>query len=177
SALQTLSQAIEQVEAMRDQVIGQEQERQLFFENKVSAYHLLIDLLVAQNRSNDALMYAERAKGRVLLDVMSKGRAQITDAMTREEREEERRLNLKIIALNNELREQRLKPVTDDAKVRRLSEQLDVARLHYASFQNVLQAAHPELRMKRGRLPLPSMDQLDDLAPGNRTTFLEYVVT
>src|SRR5262249_55252514 len=45
------------------------------------------------------------------------------------------------------------------------------------SFQNVLQAAHPELRMKRGRLPLPSMDQLDDLAPGNRTTFLEYVVT
>ncbi len=102
-------------------MIGQEQERQLFFENKVSAYHLLIDLLVAQGRSNDALVYAERAKGRVLLDVMSKGRAQITDALTQEEREEERRLNLIIVNLNNELRKERLKPVTDDAKVRQLS--------------------------------------------------------
>ena len=176
-AFQTLSQAIEQVETMRDQVIGQEQERQLFFENKVSAYHLLIDLLVAQNRLNDALVYAERAKGRVLLDVMSKGKDQITGAMTREEQEEEQRLNLKIIALNNELREERLKPVTDDAKLHRLNEQLDAARLQYASFQNVLQAAHPELRMKRGRLPLPSIDHLNDLALGNRTTFLEYVVT
>src|SRR5215475_2870533 len=97
--------------------------------------------------------------------------------MTREEREEEQTLNLKIIALNNELREERLKPVTNDAKVRRLSEQLDSARLQYSSFQNVLQAAHPELRMKRGRLPLPSIDQLNDLVSGNPTTFLEYVVT
>jgi CHAT domain-containing protein/tetratricopeptide (TPR) repeat protein len=176
-AFQTLSQAIEQVEAMRDHVIGQELERQLFFENKVSAYHLLIDLLVAQNRPNDALVYAERAKGRVLLDVMSKGKAQITDALTREEREEEQKLNLKIVALNNELREERLKPVTDDAKVSRLSEQLDAARLQYASFQNAIQAAHPELRMKSGRLQLLSKDHLNDLAPGNRTAFLEYVVT
>ncbi len=176
-AFQTLSQAIEQVEAMRDHVIGQEQERQLFFENKVSAYHLLIDLLVAQNKSNDALVYAERAKGRVLLDVMSKGKAQITEALTREEREEEQRLNLKIVALNNELREERLKPFTEDAKVSWLSEQLDAARLQYASFQNVLQAAHPELRIKSGRLPLLSINHLNDLAPGNRTTFLEYVVT
>src|SRR5262249_5062479 len=112
-----------------------------------------------------------------LLDVMSKGKVQITGAMTREEREEEQSLNLKIIALNNVLREERLKPVTDDAKARRLSEQLDAARLQYASFQNVLQAAHPELRMKRGRLPLPSIDHLNDLALGNLTTFLEYVVT
>jgi CHAT domain-containing protein/uncharacterized protein HemY len=176
-AFQTLSKAIEQVEAMRDQVLGQEQERQRFFENKVSAYHLLIDLLIAQNRSNDALVYAERAKGRVLLDVMSKNKSPIADALTQEEREEERRLNGKIIALNNELREERLKAVTDDAKLSRLNDQLDAARLQYASYQNVLQAAHPELRMKRGQLPLLSTGHLNDLAPDNRTAFLEYVVT
>src|SRR5262245_16309450 len=164
AGVQTLSQAIEQVEAVRDQVIGQEQERQLFFENKVSAYHLLIDLLVAQNRSNDALVYAERAKGRVLLDVMSKGKAQITDMLTLEERKEDQRLNEEIVGLNNELREEHLKPVTDDAKISRLNEQLDKARRQYSSYQNVLQAAHPDLRIKRGRLPLLSIDALKDLA-------------
>lgn len=175
-AFQTLSQAIEQVEAMRDQVVGQEQERQLFFENKVAAYHLLIDMLVVQNKTNDALVYAERAKGRVLLDVMSKGKAQTVNAMTREEQEEEQKLNRKIIALNNELREERLKPVTDDAKVNRLSEQLDAVRLQHSSFQNALQAAHPELRMRRGQLPLLSINDLNGLAPDSQTAFLEYVV-
>lgn len=175
-AFQTLSQAIEQVEAMRDQVVGQEQERQLFFENKVSAYHLLIDLLVAQNKSNDALVYAERAKGRVLLDVMSKGKPQITNAMTREEQEEEQKLNRKIIALNNELRGERLKPITNDAKISQLSEQLDAARLQYSSFQNALQVAHPELRMRRGQLPLLLINDLNGLPSDSQTAFLEYVV-
>jgi CHAT domain-containing protein len=158
-------------------VIGQEQERQLFFENKVSAYHLLIDLLIAQNRPFDALVHAERAKARVLLDVLSKGRVQTANTMTREEREEEQKLSQKIIALNNELREERLKPITDDAKINRLNGQLDAARLQYASFQNVLQAAHPELRFQRGQTPPLSFSRLNGLLQDDRTAFLEYVVT
>jgi hypothetical protein len=54
---------------LRDQVAGQEESQQLFFENKISSYTSLIDLLIKQGNTFDALVYAERAKGRVLLDV------------------------------------------------------------------------------------------------------------
>src|SRR5574341_426161 len=69
-AIQVLEQAVEQAESMRYSrysVAGREQVRQFYFENKVAAYHLLIDLLVRQDRPLDALLYAEQAKGRVLL--------------------------------------------------------------------------------------------------------------
>ena len=44
-ALEILTEATKQLEALRTRVAGQEQERQLFFVNKVAAYHLLIELL------------------------------------------------------------------------------------------------------------------------------------
>jgi CHAT domain-containing protein/Tfp pilus assembly protein PilF len=72
-AHQLLSEAIEQIETMRESVAGQEQERQLYFEDKVSAYHLMIDLLFTENRISEAVLCADRAKGRVLLDVVSGG--------------------------------------------------------------------------------------------------------
>ncbi len=72
-ANQMLSEAIEQIEMMRGSVAGQEQERQLYFEDKVAAYHLMIDLLFGEQRLSEAVLCANRAKGRVLLDVVSDG--------------------------------------------------------------------------------------------------------
>src|SRR5262249_16756874 len=72
-AHQMLSEAIEQIETMRESVAGQEQERQLYFEDKVAAYHLLIDVVGGENRISEAFVCADRAKGRVLLDVVSGG--------------------------------------------------------------------------------------------------------
>lgn len=69
-AIQTLRQAIDQVEGMRQQVAGRERERQLFFENKVLAYHALLGLLIEEGKTREALRVAERAKGRVLLDLL-----------------------------------------------------------------------------------------------------------
>ena len=74
-AFQTLNQAIEEAETMRHRVAGREEERQLYFENKVAAYHALIELLAAERRPLDGLLVAERAKARVLLEMMNPGRA------------------------------------------------------------------------------------------------------
>jgi CHAT domain-containing protein len=73
-AFQTFSQAIEEAETMRHRVAGREEERQLYFENKVAAYHVLIELLAAERRPLDGLLVAERAKTRVLLEMMNPGR-------------------------------------------------------------------------------------------------------
>lgn len=175
-AIQTLSQAIEQVEAMRNQVAGHEQGRQLFFENKIAAYHSLIELFVARNRTLDALLHAERAKSRVLLDVLS-GRVRAPRTMTLHEQEEATRLNRAITELNNEIRAERLKPSPDVTRLYQIRAKLDAARLNYASFQDLLHASRPEPEAARWPAAPLTREGLDSLLPDDRTAFLEYIVT
>ncbi len=75
-ALEMLTAATDQLEALRTHVAGQEQERQLFFVNKVTAYHLLTELQLMQGKSFEALLAVERAKARVLLDSLQRGQSQ-----------------------------------------------------------------------------------------------------
>lgn len=176
-AMNILAQAVEQVEAMRAQVTGQEQGRLLFFEKKVIAYHALIELLVEQNKLTEALMYTERAKGRVLLDILSGSRFQSANVMTPSEKKEEQRLNQAIIAINNEIREEKLKKSADPVQLEHLNAKLDSARLKYASFQDLFYAAHPEWRALPGQIGALKPDDLNRLIPNQKTALLDYVVT
>ena len=56
-------------------------------------YREMVALLVEAGQPDAALTFAERAKGRVLLDVLRHGRADVNRVMTPAERAEERRLN------------------------------------------------------------------------------------
>jgi hypothetical protein len=94
-----IDDAIGKIESLRDSVAGGEQSRQRFFENKVSPYHAMVELLIAHNKASEALAYSERAKARVLLDVLQSGRVNIVKAMTAQEQERERKL--RTIALLN----------------------------------------------------------------------------
>src|SRR5262249_49164253 len=87
-AIQTLKEAVSEAEAMRDQVAGQEESQQLFFENRISSYNSLIELLIKRGNAFDALVYAERAKGRVLLDVLRSGRSDLAKHLTQSEKEQ-----------------------------------------------------------------------------------------
>lgn len=176
-AFQTLTQATDQVEAMRFRVAGQEEERQLYFENKVTSYHALVELLVTQKRPLDALLFAERAKGRALLDVMSQGRTELYQTMSERERKEEQRLNQRIIELNNQVIAERLKPSPEDSRLKRLAAQLDEARLKYAAFQNLIYASSSQSALQRGQLRLLAPADLDELMIDYKTAFLEFVVT
>jgi CHAT domain-containing protein/lipoprotein NlpI len=176
-AYRTLSNAVEQFEMMRDQVVGEEQGRQLFFENNAGLYQSLVDLLVSQGKAFDALSYAERSKGRVLLDVFKEGRINATSLMTLEQKEESQKLNQKIVSLNNEIRVERLRSSTNQDRTNRLIDQLDAARLQYATFQDSLYASHPELKRRLGRISGLSEDDLNGLSQDGRTAFLEYAIT
>jgi CHAT domain-containing protein/tetratricopeptide (TPR) repeat protein len=175
TAYQALSLAIEQIEAMRFSVAGREQERQIYFEDKVAAYHLMIDLLAGQGKASEALLYAERAKGRVLLDVLGAGGKQAS--LPEKEQEEERRLNRAIVALNSEIRIERQKFASDGARIAQLTSQLDSARLKYESFLNLVYAANPDLKARAIRPPSLPTDDLSRLIPDHKTALLEYVVT
>ncbi len=171
-AIQTLKKATDQLESMRNGVAGLETERQLFLENKIASYHSLVDLFVKQGRLVDALLDAERAKGRVLLDVVRSGKSDLAKSLTANEKEQLQRLNRRISEINDSIS----KEPADAASLKSLYEQLDAARLDYRSFEDSLYGEHPELRIRSGRTAILTADDINVLTPPADTAYLEYVV-
>src|SRR4029078_5128138 len=91
-AEQSFDEAIAILEKMRGQLVGNERDQQLFFENKTVPYVEMVGLLIAHNKVTEAFHYAEMAKGRMLLDVLRYGRSDISKTMTAEERNHEKQL-------------------------------------------------------------------------------------
>lgn len=152
-----LERAITVVEEMRRGVPGEEAARQQAFERLVEPYHELIALLVQQGDAAGALEYAERAKARVLLDVLQDGRPDIGSLLTGAEREREAELTATIAELN---------------RARGSAKELRAARLAYDTFVTSIYAKHPQLRGERGEVtPLRAPDL------GSVDPFVEFVVT
>jgi CHAT domain-containing protein len=137
----------------------------------------MIKLLVGQNQPAQALSYAERIKGRVLLDVMRHGRIDVDQSIDEKERLEEQRLNAEVVSINSELRAERARPSSDSARIKSLETRLDKARAAYESFQTLLYAAHPQLRLKHGELPSFSLDETSKGLLDANSAVLEYVIT
>ena len=176
-ASESFLQAIEEVEHMRGLIAGREKEQQLFFEDKLTPYHEMVSLLVHQNNSIEALKYAERAKARVLLDVLRNGRVEITESVDQGEKAEERRLYGEMVSLNNQIRVERMRQQTDNARIKELETRLQKVRNDYEAFQTALYAKHPGLKTKRGLFSPFIMKDALALVPDSRTALLEYVVT
>jgi len=173
-ATQTLLQAVDQLEAMRDQVAGSEVESQLFLENKVAAYHALVELFIKQDKPLDALLFAERAKGRVLLDALSGGKSDLAKVLTPAEKAETHRLNRKISEANTRIK---IRGTADSSPLDSLYRQLDSARLQYHAFQDALYVAHPDLRARTGRTAVLSSADINNLTRNTDSAYLEYVVS
>ena len=173
-AQQSFAEAVSIVENLRTQAAGGVEERQRYFEGGMQAHHGLLSVLVKENQPQHALILAERAKARGLLDILQQGRVRVDKAMTAKEQEEERRLKSQLTQLNKQLA--RLTP-SDGARVAEVEGKLEKARLDYEAFQNTLYASRPELKTQRGEAPIINAQELGELLPNATTVLLEYVVT
>ncbi len=172
-AERAFTEAVELIEALRAQVAGGEQEQQRYFETKVSPYRAMVELLVSQGRTKEALDYAERAKARVLLDVLQSGRVNVTKAMTAEEQAREKRLAGELATVGAQVAREE----GDAARLAELKTRLQKLRLEREAFQVGLYAAHPELKIQRGQAQPVSLDEARGLLPDTKTALLEFVVT
>jgi CHAT domain-containing protein/uncharacterized protein HemY len=170
------AEAIGVIEDLRRQVAGGEENRQRYFEDKVSPYYEMADLLVGENKLDEALRYAERAKARVLLDVLQGGRNDIIKRMTESEQARERKLKDEIVVLNVQVQRESARVQSDKSRLTNLQARLDEARLEYADFQTNLYAAHPDLRVQRGEARIATLMELGKLLPDTNTALLEYMV-
>jgi CHAT domain-containing protein len=177
-ARQAFAEAVSIVETLRSQTAGGVQERQRYFERGLGAHQGLLGVLVRENQAGEALVFAERAKARVLLDLLQQGgRVQVNKAMTAGEQDEERRLKTEITQLNKQLVRLTQSEKRDVPRVGEVEAKLEKARLDYEAFQNSLYATHPELRTHRGEAPIINPQELADLLPNASSALLEYVVT
>jgi CHAT domain-containing protein/Tfp pilus assembly protein PilF len=175
-AERAFKESIAVIEALRAQVAGSEQDQQRYFENKISPYRSMVELLVSEDRTGEALAYAERAKARVLLDVLHSGRVNVTKAMRPEEQAEERRLTTELAAVNAQVAREESREPADTARLAELKARLQNVRLEREAFETGLYAAHPELKIQRGEPRPVSLEEARDLLPDARTALLEYVV-
>jgi CHAT domain-containing protein/Tfp pilus assembly protein PilF len=176
-AKQSFLDTISTIEKLRGQVAGGEQAQQRFFEGKVFPYHAMVELLVAEKDFAQAFHYAERAKGRVLLDVLSSGRVEVTKAMTSLELSQDRALTAEITALNAQILQYRLRRNSGETGLAALTSRLEKARLSYETFQANLYTSHPELKLHRGEARTLTLEEADGLLTDDRTALLEYTVT
>jgi CHAT domain-containing protein len=176
-ARRALEESVSVIEGMRAQVAGGERERQRFFEGKLWPYNALVELSAARKDWGAAFAWAERAKARVLLDVLQRGRVNVTGAMTAAERERERRVRSDLVALNNQIAQESRKAKPDGARQAELEARRQKARLAYEAFRTTLYAAHPELKVERGEVSPVSVEEAGALLPDAQSALVEYVVS
>lgn len=167
--------AIDNIEHLREQVAGDERDRQLFFENKTGPYDGMIKLSLAAGNWAEAFSYAERSKGRVLLDVLQGRRGDVTRAMTAREVEQDRALAREIASLNTELGQLKRRPEPDDRAVMEVQGRLEKARLAYEKFMTDIYVAHPELKVHRGEVKTITVGEAAPLLD-ERAALVEYFV-
>ncbi len=175
-ARRAFDDAIAVVESRREGVVGGAYQQSSFLADKLDAYYGMVGVLVAQSEFSEALSYAERAKGRTLLDVLGNRRVNIKKAMTTAEREREEELQTKLVSLNRQLGAEKATSKPDAGHVADLQSGLEQAQLQDSDFHTNLYAAHPELRAQRGQIQPLSFSDAAGLLPDSHSAILEFVV-
>jgi CHAT domain-containing protein len=170
-------EAIKIIEERRRFIAGGARDEQRSFEGQISPYREMVKLLVAGNRLSEALSFAERAKGRVLLDVLQQGRGALNKSMTAAEQARERKLLNALASLNAQLTGMRQQQNPDAQRINELEKRLQQSRLEYEAFETSLYAAHPELKLKRGDARVITPAQAGELLRDDKTAVIEFVVT
>ncbi|HEU4391195.1 MAG TPA: CHAT domain-containing protein [Blastocatellia bacterium] len=176
-ARQAFSTAIAAIEQMRTQIGDGDRQPPRFFEQAILSYCEMVDLLISQHSDADALAVAERAKGRVLLDVFQSGKVDISKSLSSAERERERELRADIVSLNSQLQYAKRAERPDIKQLGNLDLRLRKARTDYEALQTNLYAAHPELKVQRGETQPLSLKEVAALIPDTSTALLEFAVT
>ncbi len=133
--------------------------------------------MISEKKCVEAFDYAERVKGRALLDALETGRVEVTKAMTKDEQTEEQKLNAEMVSLNTRIYRENLRKQPDKSVLIDLQSQREKARTRYEAFQINLYAAHPELKIQRGKMKPITLEEADKLIPNASTAILQYVVT
>jgi len=160
--------AIAAIESVK--LSGSEDEKESFFHEKCGPYLGMVRLLVRDGKPFEALQYSERAKARLLLDVLRGARTEINRAMTEEEKQRERDLTNRIVRLDARLAADGVHAQPETLAERdRLKSEMDAMSAE-------LYREHPELRVQRGEFRPLAEAELAKLLGSPQTAVVEFAV-
>jgi CHAT domain-containing protein len=167
AALAAFQDAIDAIENLRQALIGNARQRTRFLERAISPYLDAADLLADRGDAAGALRMTERAKGRVLLDILNAD-ASHAEMLAPREQQREAQLSEHLATLNRRLRDEK-----NEESAKKLAEEISTARAEYESYQVVLDAAHPHRKAATGSVPIATAA---DVAPllGTSAAIIEY---
>jgi CHAT domain-containing protein/Tfp pilus assembly protein PilF len=164
-------QAIAAVEQLRDHVAGADENRAAFLAKCIEPYQGMIALEISERKFAAALDMAERAKARVLLEVLRTGHVDIHKEMTPSELAQEVQLRRRLMTLSSQLEN------AADASASELRKRQAQARTDLSVFQSALYISHPGLEAERGEIKQTGLRGLAKLLPDERTLLVEFAVT
>jgi CHAT domain-containing protein len=174
-ARRAFSEAIASIEQVRDRLSGAEVAKESFFEGRLEPYEGLVTLAAERGEPAEALVLAERAKGRSLLEILRQGRVDLASRLAPAERSTEQRLRDRLAAVNGEVFVARSRPRANPAALRDLERRLQAARQELEAFVTNLYASRPGLRTRRAEFPAWSAESARGLLAGD-TALIEYAV-
>ena len=163
-AVRALQESIDIVERIRSQVAGGAQDVQRFFEDKSEPYYALAAVHAASGNAAGAFAAVERARARVLLDLIQGGKP-IARALNAKERDHEAELDRELLALNLQIAAASRETPVDATRRRVLDDNLTRARRAKDEWQFETYGAHPDLRFGRGEAPIVSLAEAATVAP------------
>jgi len=175
AAVESFTRAVERLEEVRGRVAGAERQQRLFFEPVSGAYVELADLLLRQDRVAEALTYAERAKGRVLLDALQSAKDGVASPSLSPADRQARDARLDALRrVNRTLIEERSRAEARPPVVARLEAEQRDAQAALDALEGELAVRYPSTR--RSMATPVDMAGLRRLVARDDVAFVEFVV-
>jgi CHAT domain-containing protein/Tfp pilus assembly protein PilF len=169
--------AIESVEGGRQKIVGGEDAGISYFENRVEPYHQIVKILVEKGDAANALNFSERAKSRVLNDILQGGRVEWQKVLNDEDRKKEVSLRTKLTELNRLQTVLRYQQEVDKERIAQITNEIEQVRLDYDFLQTSAFAKYPELSRSKGISKVIENNEIITLIPSLNTALLEFTVT
>jgi len=169
--------AIAEIAALRSELPAAPETLALFMRDKISVYGHLMETLLAAGRVGDALACAERAKARVLVEMLAGGKTDLGKTLAPEEAQKEAALRNEVTALRRQVMEESQKRVPDGARLASLNAALENARIEVRTFESGLYSGHEALRLRRIDIAPFRPKELISRLPGHETALLEFAAT
>jgi CHAT domain-containing protein/tetratricopeptide (TPR) repeat protein len=167
-------EAIAEIEQVRGQLAGGTEEAESFFASRVVPYQELVAMFVKEQRNEDALVIAERASARALLDILAKGKSAPAAALTDSQKKRVRELEGRLAETNHRLIDELQSDHSSDTQLASLRADLRSARLERENFNAEI---GNENKVDSKPVAPASMEEMTGLTRDGKTALLKFVVT
>ena len=169
--------AIETVQTGRQKVVGGEESKISFFENRIEPYQKMVELSFNRGDSKTALEFAERAKSRVLNEILQVGRIEWQNVLNDTDNKKEQTLRSKLSELNRLQTTLKYQTEVDRTRLDNVTKELAKTRLDYEFLQTSAFANYPELRRSRGISTTIKQAEIAALIRRPNEALLEFAVS